>query len=106
MRLQQVWLDNDAGTLQIRGEINFDDFAAFAEPLVESLDCRVLERQWGADRHQWLLDFEGCQLWLNYEFYGDVAWLASDRAEDIEVLAFLEHLLQRQLEQPQPEQQP
>ncbi|MCH4295350.1 DUF3630 family protein [Shewanella sp. 3B26] len=93
MNIQHISLDKEAISLAVRGDIDFDRFDEFAEPLAAALDCRVLERQWGADRHQWLLDFEGCRLWLNFEFYGDVAWLASDREEDLEVLAFLAGLL-------------
>ncbi|MBT1445374.1 DUF3630 family protein [Shewanella sp. JM162201] len=93
MKLHQITLDRANLSLAIQGDIDVDHFEQFAEPLAAALDCRVLERQWGADRHQWLLDFEGCRLWLNFEFYGDVAWLASDREQDWEVLEFLAGLL-------------
>ncbi|GIU42568.1 hypothetical protein BEL05_01665 [Shewanella colwelliana] len=86
-------LDAASKSLSIRDTIDFDRFELFAEPLVLSLDCRIIERHWGADRHQWLLEFEGTLLQLNYEFYGDSCWLSVERSEDVEVLEYLETLL-------------
>lgn len=80
-------------SLQISAAVQFEQFESFAEPLSRALDCRVLERQWGADRHQWLLDFEGTRLWLHYEFYGDICWLSVERADELEVLEYLSRLL-------------
>ncbi|GGI80607.1 DUF3630 family protein [Shewanella gelidii] len=91
--IKSVQFDADNKSLQVRAAIEFDHFDAFALPLVQALDCQVLEQQWGADRHQWRLDFESCVVWLNYEFYGDVCWLAVEREQDIEVLSFLQTLL-------------
>ena len=93
MKLQAIHLDKAALSLAISAEIDFDRFADFAEPLVAALDCHVRERQWGADRHQWLLEFEGSQLWLNYEFYGNICWLSTEREADFEVLEYLATLL-------------
>ncbi|MCZ4338261.1 DUF3630 family protein [Shewanella colwelliana] len=86
-------LDPASKSLSLHSEIDFDRFDAFAEPLAQSLDCRIIERHWGADRHQWLLEFEGTLLQLNYEFYGDSCWLSVERSEDVEVLEYLETLL-------------
>lgn len=93
MVIHGIELDKNALSLAINADIDFDHFDAFAEPLAAALDCTVRERQWGADRHQWLLDFEGCQLWLHFEFYGDICWICVDRADDLEVLAYLATLL-------------
>lgn len=93
MKLQAIHLDRAALDLAISAEIDFDRFTDFAEPLVAALDCHVRERQWGADRHQWLLEFEGSQLWLNYEFYGNICWLSTEREADFEVLEYLATLL-------------
>lgn len=93
MKLQAIHLDKAALSLAINAEIDFDHFTDFAEPLVAALDCHVRERQWGADRHQWLLEFEGSQLWLNYEFYGNICWLSTEREADFEVLEYLATLL-------------
>ena len=97
MKLNAIQLDSAALSLSVSGDIDFDHFETFAEPLVQALDCRVRERQWGADRHQWLLEFEGTPLWLNYEFYGNICWLSVEREADVEVLEYLATLLSRHL---------
>lgn len=97
MKLNAIQLDSAALSLSVSGDIDFDHFETFAEPLAQALDCRVRERQWGADRHQWLLDFEGTPLWLNYEFYGNICWLSVEREADVEVLEYLATLLSRHL---------
>lgn len=96
MKISTVSVDPQAKSLSIVAEIDFDRFELFAEALVKALDCRVIERHWGADRHQWLLDFEGSLLQLNYEFYGDVCWLSVERDDDVEVLVYLATLLESQ----------
>lgn len=93
MKLNAIQLDRSALSLSVSGDIDFDHFEVFAEPLARALDCRVRERQWGADRHQWLLEFEGTPLWLNYEFYGNICWLSVEREADVEVLEYLATLL-------------
>ncbi|MDI5832730.1 DUF3630 family protein [Shewanella xiamenensis] len=97
MKLNAIQLDSAALSLSVSGDIDFDHFETFAEPLAQALDCRVRERQWGADRHQWLLEFEGIPLWLNYEFYGNICWLSVEREADVEVLEYLATLLSRHL---------
>ena len=87
-------LDRESKSLSISDDISFDRFERFAEPLAEALDCRVIERHWGADRHQWLLEFEGTLLQLHYEFYGDICWLSVERDGDFEVLEYLATLLE------------
>ncbi|MBB1269372.1 DUF3630 family protein [Shewanella sp. SR44-3] len=94
MRLASVQLNQQALSLLIEADIDFEAFEEFAEPLAKALDCQVRERQWGADRHQWLLDFEGSQLWLNYEFYGDICWISTQNAAEFDVLQYLASLLQ------------
>lgn len=95
--LDTIRLDRSALSLAVSADIDFDRFADFAEPLAAALDCTVRERQWGADRHQWLLEFEGRQLWLSYEFYGNICWLSIEREADFEVLEYLATLLQPHL---------
>ena len=97
MSLDTISLDKSALSLAVSADIDFDCFADFAEPLAAALDCTVRERQWGADRHQCLLEFEGSQLWLNYEFYGNICWLSTEREADFEVLEYLATLLQPHL---------
>ena len=93
MKIFSAVLDKDNLSLLISADVDFEHFTAFAEPLAQTLDCQIRERQWGADRHQWLLDFEGSQLWLHYEFYGDICWISTDREDEFEVLEYLQTLL-------------
>ncbi|ARD24064.1 MULTISPECIES: DUF3630 family protein [Shewanella] len=91
--LHSIALDKESLSILIRADIDFEQFEQFAEPLAAAIDCEIREQQWGADRHQWLLNFEGSQLWLHYEFYGDICWISTDVASDIEVLTYLMTLL-------------
>ncbi|MCC4834683.1 DUF3630 family protein [Shewanella sp. 1_MG-2023] len=91
--IKNAQLDDEALSILISANIDFERFEAFADPLALALDCEVRERQWGADRHQWLLNFEGSQLWLNYEFYGDICWISTETQADLEVLEYLMTLL-------------
>ncbi|QIR15809.1 DUF3630 family protein [Shewanella aestuarii] len=93
MKIYSTSLDKDNLSLLICAKVDFEQFEQFAEPLAQALDCQIRERQWGADRHQWLLDFEGSQLWLHYEFYGDICWLSTERADEFDVLVYLQTLL-------------
>jgi hypothetical protein len=93
MKLLSAQLDPQALSIVIQAEVDFEQFERFAEPLAAVLDCDIRDRQWGADRHQWLLNFEGSPLWLNYEFYGDICWISTDNAKELDVLAFLLTLL-------------
>lgn len=94
MQLSSLSLDSDNLSLLITATIDFDHFEQFAEPLAKALDCQIRERQFGADRQQWLLDFEGTRIGLHYEFYGDICWLSVDHPQDLDVLAYLQTLLQ------------
>ena len=97
LKISAIKVEPQAKSLSILADVDFDRFAPFAEALVKALDCRVIERHWGADRHQWLLEFEGSLLQLNYEFYGDVCWLSVERDDEVEVLVYLASLLESQL---------
>ncbi len=52
-----------------------DSFLEMGEILVRALSAQVLEKQWDADLHSWLIDFEGCQLFLKAEYYSESLWL-------------------------------
>ncbi len=58
MQYQNLSLDPEHKTLSMTAGVEFEAFDSFAEPLCRALDAKVLERQWGADRHQWLLDLK------------------------------------------------
>ena len=94
MKLDSILLIPESNSLSIQASIDFEAFGLFAEPLVLAIDARVIERQWGADRYQWSLEFEGTHIQLNYEFYGDVCWLSVKQNNEFEVLEFLANLLE------------
>ncbi|QUN05643.1 DUF3630 family protein [Shewanella yunxiaonensis] len=75
---------------------DFEQFPTQAEQLCQRLDLRVRERSWGADRHQWLVEFESSLLWLNFEFYSGSCWLSCQQPEDFEVLQYLQSLWESQ----------
>ncbi|KFZ36752.1 hypothetical protein HR45_14105 [Shewanella mangrovi] len=95
--ISDVKLDDANISLSMLADIDFDDFEPLAAALCQAMDLRVLEKQWGADRHQWLVEFEGSRLWLNFELYGRCCWLNSENADDVEVLSYLQSLLEAQL---------
>ncbi|NOI15992.1 DUF3630 family protein [Vibrio hepatarius] len=75
---------------------DFDSFPELGERLVSLLSARVLEKQWDADIHSWLVDFEGCQLFLKAEHYSECVWFEALAVDDSkEELAFLASLFQR-----------
>ena len=56
--------------------------------LVEGWELIPLEREWGADRHSWLLEFEGSRLRLEYEQHSG-CWLEATHPDDREVVLWL-----------------
>lgn len=94
MKLDSLQLNPESKSLSIQAAIDFEQFEQFAESLAQATDSRVLDRQWGADRHQWLLEFEGTHMQLNYEFYGDICWLSVENDDEFEVLEYLAGLLE------------
>lgn len=75
---------------------DFDSFPELGERLVWLLSARVIEKQWDADIHSWLVDFEGCQLFLKAEHYSECVWFEALAVDDSkEELAFLASLFQR-----------
>lgn len=75
---------------------DFDSFPELGERLVSLLSARVVEKQWDADIHSWLVDFEGCQLFLKAEHYSECVWFEALAVDDSkEEVAFLASLFQR-----------
>ena len=75
---------------------DFDSFGTLAQSLLELLSATVVEKQWDADIHTWLVDFEGCRLLLKGEHYSEFLWFeALDVASDKEELDFLASLFKR-----------
>ena len=66
----------------------WDNFPALADALLQEWELDVLEREWGADRHSWLLAFEGSQLRLEFDHHGG-CWLEALRPDDREVVLWL-----------------
>ena len=75
---------------------DFDSFPEMAQRLVTLLSATVVEKQWDADIHSWLIDFEGCQLFLKSEHYSESVWFeALEVQASQENLQFLASLFQR-----------
>lgn len=75
---------------------DFDSFPQLGETLVDLLSASVVEKQTDADVHSWLIDFEGCQLFLRAEHYSECMWLeALDVTRSREELDYLAQLFER-----------
>ncbi|QFI53255.1 DUF3630 family protein [Aeromonas simiae] len=72
-------------------------FPALAPTLLTAWELRLIERELGADRHCWVVDFEGSKLLLQYEHYGEVCWLEACHPDDRILLDWLarQHVEQR-----------
>lgn len=70
---------------------NLDEgsFPVLAPALLAAWELRLVEQEHGADRHCWVVDFEGSKLLLQYEHYGDVCWLEGCHDSDRELLDWL-----------------
>ncbi|TMX42964.1 DUF3630 family protein [Vibrio sp. Hep-1b-8] len=87
----------DEGRIIIRSpRFDFDSFPDLAQRMLQLLSATVVEKQWDADIHSWLIDFEGCQLFLKSEHYSESLWLeALSIEESKEELDFLASLFER-----------
>ena len=75
---------------------DFDSFPELGARLISLLSASVKEKQWDADIHSWLVDFEGCQLFLKAEHYSECVWFEALAVEDSqEERDFLASLFQR-----------
>lgn len=75
---------------------DFDSFPELGERLVSLLSATIIEKQWDADLHSWLIDFEDCKLFLKAEHYSECVWLeALTVDESKEELDYLARLFQR-----------
>lgn len=84
----------DEGRIIIRApRFDFDTFPKLADRLVTLLSASVVEKQWDADIHSWLIDFEGCQLFLKSEHYSESVWFEAlaieESREELDFLASL-----------------
>ncbi|OYD24245.1 hypothetical protein B6S09_09230 [Oceanimonas baumannii] len=69
--------------------ITIETFPGWAEEVARQLELTVLERESGADYHQWLVNFEGSRLFLCFQHYADCAWLEALSAGDEGVAVWL-----------------
>ncbi|EGR3365241.1 DUF3630 domain-containing protein [Vibrio parahaemolyticus] len=75
---------------------DLDTFPALGERLVGLLSATIIEKQWDADIHSWLIDFEGCRLFMKAEHYSEAIWFeALNIEESREELDYLAGLFQR-----------
>lgn len=88
---------SDEGRIIIRSpRFDFDSFPDLAERMLDLLSATAIEKQWDADIHSWLIDFEGCQMFLKSEHYSESIWLeALSIEESREEFDFLASLFQR-----------
>lgn len=72
---------------------DLDTFPVLGERLVGLLSASVVEKQWDADIHSWLIDFEGCRLFMKAEHYSEAIWFEAlaveESREDLDYLAGL-----------------
>ena len=69
--------------------LNFENFTTLAAQLIDQIGARVCEKNWGADRHAWVLEYQNINLLLEFEDYTASAWLAVPREQDVAILAEL-----------------
>lgn len=82
-------IDTEVGVVMlVHPALDWDSFPALADALLQEWELVVIEREWGADRHSWLLEFEGSRLRLEYEHYSG-CWLTTVHPADQEVLFWL-----------------
>lgn len=91
MNWRVMQTDREAGVVLLAClGLDWDSFPALAEALLQEWELAALEREWGADRHSWLLEFEGSRLRLEYEQHSG-CWLEATHPDDREVVLWLGH---------------
>lgn len=78
----QEYLADEGKILITAPRFDFDTFPELGEKLVSMLSAKVVEKQWDADIHSWLIDFEDCQMFLKAEHYSESLWLESLAIEE------------------------
>jgi hypothetical protein len=90
------YLAEEGRLLVTTPSFDFDSYPELGERLVRLLSASVVEKQWDADMHSWLLDFEGCKLFLKSEHYSESVWFESlNTAENREEFDYLAMLFKR-----------
>ncbi|SIR30567.1 Protein of unknown function [Aeromonas sp. RU39B] len=87
---QLIGQDETSGALLLTcSGLGLDSFPTLAPDLLEAWEMTLQEQELAADRHCWVVDFEGSKLLLQYEHYGDVCWIEACHQDDRPVLAWL-----------------
>ncbi|GMQ48046.1 DUF3630 family protein [Vibrio sp. 10N] len=90
------YIEQEGKLLIVTPSFDFDSFDALAMAMLTQLSATVIEKQWDADIHTWLVDFEGCRMLLKGEHYSESMWFeAIDIAGSKEELDFLAGLFRR-----------
>ncbi|MGR5179172.1 DUF3630 family protein [Vibrio parahaemolyticus] len=90
------YLADEGKLLIVTPAFDFDSFDALATLLLRQLSATVVEKQWDADLHTWLVDFEGCRMLLKGEHYSESMWFeALDIAASREEFDFLATVFRR-----------
>ncbi|MGY3902665.1 DUF3630 family protein [Aeromonas lusitana] len=66
----------------------WDNFPTLAEALLQEWELESVERDWGADRHDWRVVFEGSPLRLEFEHHSG-CWLSAVHPADRDVVLWL-----------------
>lgn len=87
----------EEGRIDVRApRFDLDSFPQLGERLLALLSAQVVEKQWDADMHVWLIDFEGCRLFMKAEHYSEALWLESLAPQQgVEELDYLAQLFER-----------
>ncbi|PSU92455.1 DUF3630 domain-containing protein [Photobacterium kishitanii] len=86
----------EQGTLVVTpAQFEFDNFTTIAMALLQRLDATLIDKEPSADLHQWLIDFDGCQLLLKAEHYSTSMWFELLVLNEIDDLIFIQQLLSR-----------
>ena len=89
MNWRVTQIDTESAVLMLAcPTLCWDNFPLLAEALLQEWELSVIDKEWGADRHSWLLEFEGSQLRLEYEHHSG-CWLAAVHQADREVVLWL-----------------
>ncbi|MGO1189557.1 MULTISPECIES: DUF3630 family protein [Vibrio] len=68
--------DAEAGRIiLVNPSFDFDSYPPLGQRLVSILSASIVDKQSDADLHSWLIDFEGCQLFLRAEHYSETMWI-------------------------------
>ena len=89
----QEYLAQEGRLLITAPSFDLDSFPELGERLITLLSATIIEKQWDADIHSWLIDFEGCRLFMKAEHYSEAIWFEAlvleDSKEELDYLAGL-----------------